>query len=273
MKLSPRQIKQWLILGLILILTGLIALNSQLAIVHYTIQTDKVTSPVRIALITDLHSCDYGPDQAHVLQPIEQSQPDIVLLGGDIVDDVLPQKNAKIVLEALAKKYPTYYVSGNHEYWSGQIGAIKQMIRQTGITVLEGDSLNIMLGQTSLRLSGIDDPEVDRSDFKSQLDTVKNLSSPQFHILLAHRPELIDDYLVGDFDLNLSGHAHGGQWRIPGLLNGLFAPNQGFFPKYAGGRYDFSDTTLIVSRGLARETTRLPRLFNRPELVIIDVTP
>ena len=273
MNYSSRRIKRWLILSLIIILVGLIAVNNQLTIVHYTIRTDQVAAPVRIALITDLHSCDYGPDQVQLLQPIEQSRPDIVLLGGDIVDDVLPQKNARIVLEALAKKYPTFYVSGNHEYWSGQIEAIKQMIRRTGITVLEGDSRDIKLGPTILRLSGIDDPEVGRSDFETQLTAVTKLASPSFHILLAHRPELIADYLAGDFDLILSGHAHGGQWRIPGLLNGLFAPNQGFFPKYAGGRYDLSDTTFIVSRGLARETTRLPRLFNRPELVIIDLVP
>ena len=70
----------------------------------------------------------------------------------------------------------------------------------------------------------------------------------------------------------LCGHAHGGQWRLPGLINGIYAPNQGFLPKYAGGQYQENDTTMIVSRGLARESTRIPRIFNRPELVIIDLT-
>ena len=95
----------------------------------------------------------------------------------------------------------------------------------------------------------------------------------KFSVLLAHRPERIEDYLQYPFDLIVSGHAHGGQWRIPGILNGLLAPNQGFFPPYAGGQYDFADTTLIVSRGLARESTRIPRIFNRPELVVIDLVP
>ena len=81
------------------------------------------------------------------------------------------------------------------------------------------------------------------------------------------------DYAGSGFDLVLAGHAHGGQWRLPGLINGVLAPNQGFFPSYAGGRYELGNTTLIVSRGLARESTRVPRLFNRPELVVVDVEP
>ena len=75
------------------------------------------------------------------------------------------------------------------------------------------------------------------------------------------------------FELVLAGHAHGGQWRLPGLLNGLFAPDQGLFPTYAGGRYALGDTTLLVSRGLARESTRLPRFYNRPELVMVELRP
>ena len=92
-----------------------------------------------------------------------------------------------------------------------------------------------------------------------------------FTILLSHRPEYCKTYMKYTFDLVLCGHAHGGQWRIPGILNGLYAPHQGIVPKYAGGRYDSEDMTMIVSRGLAKETTRIPRIFNRPELVVIDV--
>lgn len=94
-----------------------------------------------------------------------------------------------------------------------------------------------------------------------------------FTLLLAHRPEYIDHYLDYNFDLILSGHAHGGQWRLPGIINGLYAPNQGLFPKYAGGQYNINGTVFIVSRGLSRESTRIPRIFNRPELVIIDIVP
>lgn len=92
-----------------------------------------------------------------------------------------------------------------------------------------------------------------------------------YTILLTHRPERLDVYCQYGFDLVLAGHAHGGQWRIPGIVNGLWAPNQRLFPAYAGGRYEQNGTTMIVSRGLARESTWLPRWYNRPELVIIDL--
>ena len=103
----------------------------------------------------------------------------------------------------------------------------------------------------------------------SKAETAANLEN--FTVLLSHRPELAELYSTYPFDLVLSGHAHGGQWRIPGILNGLYAPHQGLFPEYAGGRYEFAQQTFIVSRGLARESTKVPRIFNRPELVIVDV--
>ena len=99
----------------------------------------------------------------------------------------------------------------------------------------------------------------------------EKLDKNSYKILLTHRPEKFEEYTQYDFDLILSGHAHGGQWRIPGILNGLYAPNQGLFPKYAGGYYEIDDKKMIVSRGLARESTLIPRFYNRPELVIIKL--
>ena len=99
----------------------------------------------------------------------------------------------------------------------------------------------------------------------------EQMDSHNYTVLLSHRPELAELYQEYDFDLVLSGHAHGGQWIIPGILNGLYAPHQGIFPQYAGGRYDFESQTMLVSRGLARESTLAPRIFNRPEIVIIDI--
>ena len=92
-----------------------------------------------------------------------------------------------------------------------------------------------------------------------------------FGTVSAQRCESLGDYAALGFDLVLCGHAHGGQWRIPGLVNGVYAPNQGILPPYAGGRYDAGGTTMIVSRGLARETTAVPRIWNRPELVVAEL--
>jgi len=250
------------------------ACNDDLTVRYYEIESKKIQDNIRVAFITDLHSCYYGKSQTELLSCIDEQYPDVILFGGDIVDDKLPNKNAVTVLKTLAEKYPCYYVSGNHEYRSGKIDTIKQMIEGYGIIILEGQSEQVDLNGQVINISGIDDAEVGEKNIMHQIEEAENQIEPTlFTIFMAHRPECIDTYLHYDFDLVLAGHAHGGQWRIPGIMNGLLAPNQGFFPKYAGGKYDFNDKTFIVSRGLARESTRIPRIFNPPELVIVDIVP
>lgn len=269
--------RKYMMLALVIAVFCVIACDMRLKVVHYTVKTDKLEKSVRIALVTDLHSCNYGENQNILIEGVEAQNPDLVLLGGDILDDKLPTKNAEITLEELANRYPCYYVSGNHEYWSNDIDRFKKIVEDFDIPVLEGETETLIVAEQKIRISGVDDPDVDfykpdQIRFADQLNkTIKNSHEDGYQILLTHRPELINNYLEGDFNLVLAGHAHGGQWRIPFILNGLFAPNQGLFPKYAGGRYDFKNTVFIVSRGLARESTFVPRIFNRPELVIIDV--
>lgn len=262
-----------IIISAIIILL-LFAINDRLTVRYYEIESNKITDPVRVAFVADLHSCYYGAGQTELLRSIDEQQPDIILFGGDIVDDKLPYENAVAVLKSLSEKYPCYYVSGNHEYWSGEIDTIKQMIAGYGIHILEGQSETVAINEQSINICGVDDAEIGESNFMQQILNAEGQIDPAlFTIFMAHRPEYIDTYLQYDFNLILSGHAHGGQWRIPGILNGFLAPNQGFFPKYAGGLYEFSDKTFIVSRGLAKESTRIPRIFNPPELVIVDIVP
>lgn len=145
-----------------------------------------------------------------------------------------------------------------------------------GITRLSGESTLLETGSGTVRLCGIDDPDIVlvQSQLNANaelLDLKGSISDKEFTILLTHRPELIDKYEQAGFDLVLAGHAHGGQVRIPGIMNGFYAPNQGLLPKYAGGRYEKNGMTMIVSRGLAKESTKFPRFCNPPELVIIDL--
>ncbi len=258
-----------------LALVSAVALNPMMKTVFYTVSNEKIQASLRIALITDLHSCKYGDEQKSLINAVVEQKPDVVLYSGDILDDDISYENGLIVLEELAKIYPSYYVSGNHEYWSGEIGEIKSKIEELGVTVLEGESQIFTVGDVSINISGVDDPTyLSAEAFSEQLKTASDSTDKElFTVLLSHRPELFESYLNYDFDLILAGHAHGGQWRIPGILNGVLAPNQGLFPEYAGGRYDTEDKTMIVSRGLARETTFVPRIFNRPELVVIDLEP
>ena len=250
------------------------AFDARLITRTYTVAAE-LAAPHRIALVTDLHSCAYGEGQRTLIEAVRAASPDTVLLGGDIFDDNIPNDNAAAFLTVIAAEYPCYYVTGNHEFWDGEAGFAEMMaiLADCGVTVLDGERVELAPG---LVLSGIDDPVKyknagDGGGFSRELAALAPDGGTDFHILLSHRPEFFEDYAALGFDLVLCGHAHGGQWRIPGLVNGVYAPNQGILPPYAGGRYDAGGTTMIVSRGLARETTAVPRIWNRPELVVVEV--
>ncbi len=277
MKINSKTIiKLTIIISFILFL--IVGLYNKLYIEKYVIESDKIENRIRIALISDLHSCQYGEKQQELIDAVDVQHPDLILMTGDIFDDIISDTNTEYFLQGIAEKYPCYYVTGNHEYWSGSTHFHEKMslLEQYHVNILSGILETITVQGETINLCGVDDPAVYLIDpntqhFTEQLNQMKMASENGYYtILLSHRPEYFDLY-VDSFDLVLCGHAHGGQWRIPGLLNGLYAPDQGLFPKYAGGDYQSGSTTMIVSRGLARESTRIPRFYNRPELVIIDL--
>ena len=251
-------------------------LDSGLAVRHYAVASGKIAAPVHLAVLSDLHSCDYGEGQGELVDAVAAQSPHLVLLCGDMVDDdpALPEEKALEAVSALSARWPVYYVTGNHEFWSGRAGEIKEKLRAAGAVVLEGDCVPVTAAGQELLIAGVDDPAAGEEEWATQLDrAAAGLDGEHFSILLTHRPERGEDNAAHGFDLALAGHAHGGQWRVPGLVNGLIAPDQGLFPKYAGGAYQIGDATLIVSRGLARESTRIPRLYNPPELAVVDLLP
>ena len=245
----------------------------------YEVRDERILGSLRIALVTDLHSCKYGEGQKELLTKIEEQKPDVILLGGDIFDDKLSDVRTEEFLAGISGKYPCYYVTGNHEAWAGGNAYRTKMeiLKKYDITKLSGDSVLLETGSGTVRLCGVDDPDIILVQAANSFETEfaglrESISEEEFTILLTHRPEMIERYAKAGFDLVLAGHAHGGQVRIPGIMNGFYAPNQGLFPKYAGGRYDLDGMTMIVSRGLARESTFFPRFCNAPELVIIDLS-
>lgn len=276
MKKSPSRKKRVLLSLLLLCLgTAPFAFYSGLTVTNHTLYSEKVSAPVRILALTDLHSCFYGKSQELLLTKIHEQKPDLIVMSGDIMDDELPIDGTVALLEGLAGQYPCYYVTGNHEFRSGEVDAHKALFRSFGVTVLEGQAQEVFINGQALLIAGVDDPDVGSAPFDRQLAFVDSQTIPQhFNILLSHRPERFERYAAYDFDLVVSGHAHGGQWRIPVLLsNGLLAPHQGFFPSYTNGIFERNGTNMLVSRGLAKESTRIPRIFNPPELVVIDVLP
>ena len=256
----------------------IVPINSSIQVTRHTIESDKIASPIRLLLVTDMHSCDYGKEQAELTREIDKQRPDVILLAGDIFDDKKNQANAVELVGLISPKYPCYYVSGNHEFWSRRADSFKNFLTGNGVTVLEGTTSNLQINGETIAISGIDDPDTDRYPSraipygKQIMKLSETIDDSVFNILLSHRPERIDELQKLGPDLVLTGHAHGGQWRIPFLLEqGLFAPGQGWFPKYGNGMQNFGSTRMIVSRGLARETTSVPRIFNRPELVVVDL--
>jgi len=263
---------------LVLLLVG--AFWDGLVVRRYVLGSGKLASSVRLLVLTDLHSTMYGKNQSVLLAKIKELKPDLVFLVGDIVDDKRPMEGALQLLEALGSEYPTFYVTGNHEFWSGQADEIKDSIRSFGITVLEGNCKTVEVQGQRIQICGVDDPDGFEEErffgteispgWDQELEKCEaQLDASEYSILLSHRPERVSYYAQSGFDLVVAGHAHGGQIRIPGLLNGLYAPNQGFFPKYAGGSYDLGSSTMIVSRGLSKSV--VPRMFNPPEIVIVDL--
>lgn len=251
----------------------LLGLDTRLAVRRYRVESEKLEREIRVVFLSDLHSCEHGPGQRKLLELVARQEPDVILLGGDWVDDDFghrPPGLAYKAARALAAMAPTYYVCGNHEVWSGYGEELKEEIAGCGVTVLAGEEA--MLGD-GLRLFGLDDPAVGEETWSAQLAEGKGgLAEGEFSLLLTHRPERVEEY--GGFDLVLAGHAHGGQWRLPGLVNGVYAPDQGWFPAYAGGRYDLEQGgVMIVGRGLSKESTRVPRFFDRPEIVVVELVP
>jgi len=286
--------RRWL--GLTVALPAILALGFWafylgLVVRTYPVTSDKIPQgSVCIVQISDLHSHIYGSDQQPLIDLIAAQQPDIIALTGDILDDREPDTGTALLLKGIRDIAPVYYVSGNHEYWSGRYDDMRALLESCGVTVLDNRWEELSVNGVTLRLCGVDDPmmfeytddpqylalsggsENERDNTRALLDSrFSALDDSAFNVLLAHRAELIDLYLEYGFDLILSGHTHGGQIRIPPFINGLFAPNQGFFPQYGGGRYDFdSGQTLIISRGLSF-AAYVPRVFNPPEVVVVDI--
>lgn len=291
-KLSLKM-KIWLGI-LILFLISLPGYYCGLTIRKYEVKDARIQGSLRIALVTDLHSCKYGKGQKTLLEAIDQQKPDVILLGGDIFDDDLPDTRAEEFLAGISGRYPCYYVTGNHECWAGTDAYFRKMaiLEKYKIDRLTGNLVELKVGDAKVLLGGLDDPQISmvntardgnrKLNHQKQIKALRKAITKKknqsedgmgtFTILLTHRPELIEEYVQAGVDLALAGHAHGGQVRIPFIMNGLFVPDQGLFPKYAGGFYEHDGMKMIISRGLARESTPFPRFCNPPELVIIDLS-
>lgn len=225
---------------------------------------------LRITQVSDLHDALFGKNQESLVKKVRKTKPDVIFITGDLIDS--NRYNLEQSLMAV-KEFVTiadvYYVIGNHEVATNQVNEIYGTLESLGVHILSNESMWVEKNGEKIVISGIEDP-LNGLDTQSMLnEALKNVPNDTLTVLLAHRPEKIDIYAENGIDLVFSGHAHGGQVRIP-FIGGLVAPGQGFFPKYTAGFYEMGDTTVNVSRGLGNSGVPY-RIFNRPQVVVVEL--
>lgn len=257
---------------------------------RYTVSSPKLArmqGNKKIVFLSDMHNKTYGdPDSSRLVQAIRKEQPDLVLIGGDMMvgkkgHDCEP---ALRFVKQLASVCPVYYANGNHEqramdrpeYYGTDIERYREELREAGVHFLENEYVQISLDGTRLCIFGLEIPERCYGRFHQPplgaeeiRQRIGQCPLNSYNILLAHNPGYTDVYRAWGADLTLSGHYHGGIVGIPGL-GGVVAPGFFLFPKYSGGKYDEEGTTTVVSRGLGSHTIPL-RLFNPAEVVVIEL--
>ena len=266
---------------LILLIIWIAYGNTDLEIYKYNVKSEDIPSEFdnfRIVQISDLHNAEFGENNEKLLLMLKQADADIIAITGDMIDSRNTDVDVAISFAQKAVNIaPVYYVNGNHESRVlGEYEKLKQGLTDAGVTILENSSADIAIGDEAITLIGINDPTF-RMDIV--YDTMEQNIAHQlvnvipdndnYKVLLAHRPEYFDVY-AGKVDLVLSGHAHGGQFRIP-FIGGLVAPGQGFFPEYYEGSHIKENTEMIVSRGIGNSIIPF-RINNKPEIIVAELT-
>ncbi len=276
-----------IVLFLIIIMIFCYWQNNSIIVTNINYVNSKIPNSFngyKILHISDLHNKEFGKNQKKLISLTKELNPDIIVVTGDLIDSrrttIDDMHIALSYMKSATDIASVYYVSGNHEERSNLYNDLKIALEECGVInmgdthkdiELNGDSISL-LGLADISSNSIISSEYNTSPlgFHEILGNLKTESNNKFTILLSHRPELIKLYSKENIDLVFSGHAHGGQIRLP-FLGGLIAPNQGFFPKYTNGIHKLNSTSLVISRGLGNSLAP-QRLFNRPEVVVVNLS-
>ena len=254
--------------------------NTALELNEYTIAAEELPEAFagyRIAHISDFHNTQIGGNNEKLLEIIRNAKPDMIAITGDLIDSRKTDVSVALhFAEEAMKIAPCYYVTGNHEARVPECDNLKSGLTDLGVVVLEDERWEIEQSGERIALIGVDDPSF-HTDYlfgdaaTVMRDKLKKLKSEEeiYTVLLSHRPELFEIYAESGIDLILSGHAHGGQVRLP-FVGGLVAPNQGLFPEYDAGLFAKETTNMIVSRGIGSSIIPI-RVNNRPEVIVIEL--
>lgn len=255
--------------------------NSALMVNEISVTSDELPqsfSGYKIAQVSDLHNAQFGKDNEKLIEKLNECEPDIIVLTGDLIDSYHTNIDVSISFaEKAVQIAPTYYVTGNHEARIDGLSEFLKRLEDKGVTVLQNESVTLNNENERITLLGVSDPSFQADylfvDEKTVTDSaVSDLmnGTEGYTVLLSHRPEMFDVYVKNNVDLVLTGHAHGGQFRLP-FFGGLVAPGQGLFPKYDSGLYTMNGTNMIVSRGIGNSIIPF-RVNNRPEIVMVELS-
>ena len=259
--------------------------NKHLETTHYTYEAEQLGADLegyRIVQISDLHNAKFGKDNQKLVDRIRECEPDMIVLTGDLVDSNHTNVDRAVqFVDEIVKICPVYYVTGNHEYWleASEYDELMSGLTGAGAVILDDQVVEISRGDAKIRLVGLDDRSLsdgtlgmllkDQAGQKEETADNENSGKKEFTVVLAHEPQYLARYASAGVDLVLSGHAHGGQFRLP-FVGGIVAPDQGFLPEYTAGEYYMNGTEMIVSRGLGNSVIPV-RLFNYPEIVCVEL--
>ncbi len=226
-------------------------------------------SGLRIVHLSDLHGAWFGAGQARLLRQVEALRPDLIFLTGDLLCSRKPRLGPALALgQGCADLTPTYFTSGNHEdRMPEEAELLRRGLAASGVVVLEDQLRVLTRGGRRLSVLGLSDRTCRGGDPALRLGQLTRQAAGSFRLLLSHRPERMALYTALGIEVVFSGHAHGGQIRLPGI-GGLFAPDQGVLPRYTAGAYRVGPTAMVVSRGLGPSQFPL-RMGNRPEIVLV----
>lgn len=255
--------------------------NERIVVTDYQVaakELPKEFDGYKIAQISDLHNDEFGEDNCELIALLQEIEPDMIAITGDLLDSRRTNvEKAYCFVEQAVTIAPCYYVTGNHESRRQEYLVLEEKMKQAGVVILRDASTSLVRDGAEITVSGMEDPcfYVKDDKFKTIPKSVHRRVSKLmedkegFVLLLSHRPELFDVYCQYGVDVALTGHVHGGQFRIPGI-GGVIAPNQGFFAKYDAGLYERGDTKMVLSRGLGQSAFPF-RVNNPPELVVVEL--
>lgn len=270
-----------LVFFILLVVSYLYYENNVLEVINYDIKSEKISKEFDgylIAQISDFHNTSSVNLRNKLVEKLEKNSPNIIVITGDFLDAYNTNMDIGIeFIEKIEKIAPIYFVTGNHESRVKQYSDFEDKLKQLNVNILNNESITIKQGEAFIELIGLQDTSFYIS--KAMVPEKKNIVNEKisnlvhnngiYKILLCHRPELFECYVKNNIDLVFTGHAHGGQFRIP-FIGGVFAPNQGFLPKYTKGVYTQDSTNMVVSTGIGK--SRIPfRINNRPELILVKL--